>query len=474
MAPVETPRPLISVRRADSSVTLPREGKRVTLDLGAYLVAGDLPFEVRITRPAERPYRSPISATILRPDSAGGDVTVPSELLGHFGGLPKFASIRLRDEAGTLVFDRTVRFCGSSVTARVRPDAPDASPYPMGCRSYNPFTLGSVHGVQSGWAMPVADKWRLGARLAEGAYTATVSITRKFRELLGLPWRSSRTTIQVQVVPGEGCEHCLAPSSPRFERSPSPPNSAVPTAPAPREPVVAAQVEPQDVPAEALPDLRSVPAWAIRVSDDHFLNFAATVWNAGPSPLVVDGFRRDGEAVMDAFQYFYDTEGVSHGYLPTGTMKWDSRDGHRHWHFTDFARYRLLNANKSAVVRSSKEAFCLANTDVIDYTVPGANWRPENTDLRTACGEHSSLAVREVLDVGSGDTYFQDLPGQSFDLTGLPPGRYFIEVSANPAGRLVESKRGNNTALRKVRIGGAANSEIRTVKVFDVGLVKAP
>jgi hypothetical protein len=47
-------------------------------------------------------------------------------------------------------------------------------------------------------------------------------------------------------------------------------------------------------------------------------------------------------------------------------------------------------------------------------------------------------------------------------------------VSANPAGRLVESKRGNNTALRKVRIGGAANSEIRTVKVFDVGLVKAP
>jgi hypothetical protein len=100
MATVETTRPLISVRRADSSVTLPREGRRVTLDLGAYLVAGDLPFEVRITRPAELPYRSPISATILRPDSAGGDVTVPSELLNNFGGLPKFASIRLRDEAG--------------------------------------------------------------------------------------------------------------------------------------------------------------------------------------------------------------------------------------------------------------------------------------------------------------------------------------------------------------------------------------
>jgi hypothetical protein len=101
-------------------------------------------------------------------------------------------------------------------------------------------------------------------------------------------------------------------------------------------------------------------------------------------------------------------------------MEWDSRDGHRHWHFTDFARYRLLNADKSAVVRSSKEAFCLANTDVIDYTVRGANWRPENTDLRTACGELSSLAVREVLDVGSGDTYFQTCPASHSTSPGFP------------------------------------------------------
>ena len=56
------------------------------------------------------------------------------------------------------------------------------------------------------------------------------------------------------------------------------------------------------------------------------------------------------------------------GHDPAGSMEWDARHGHTHWHFRDFARYRLLDANKDHVVRSRKEAFCLANTDAVDYT----------------------------------------------------------------------------------------------------------
>jgi hypothetical protein len=48
-------------------------------------------------------------------------------------------------------------------------------------------------------------------------------------------------------------------------------------------------------------------------------------------------------------------------------------------------------------VRGSKEAFCLANTDAIDLTLPNADWRPDNTELRTSCGLNTSLAVRQVL-----------------------------------------------------------------------------
>ena len=132
------------------------------------------------------------------------------------------------------------------------------------------------------------------------------------------------------------------------------------------------------------------------VDDGRYLNFAATVWNAGDSPLVVDGFREKGKPVMDAYQYFYDAArqpgrlrpGRAHGVGPAPT--------HHHWHFEDFARYQLLGRRRSTnVQRSPQGGFCLADTDAIDFTVPGALWHPYNTDLATACGDFSALAVSE-------------------------------------------------------------------------------
>ncbi|MFC6156178.1 lysyl oxidase family protein [Kribbella jiaozuonensis] len=235
------------------------------------------------------------------------------------------------------------------------------------------------------------------------------------------------------------------------------------------------------VPKGPKPDLRAVPAWGIVAAPGDegtpdaakdFLQFSATVWNAGPSPLVLDGFRRQGKDLMDAYQYFYDTHGKEVGYQNTGTLEWDGRPGHNHWHFTDFARYSLLNSKQTEVVRSQKEAFCLAATDAIDYTVKNANWHPYNTDLHTACGDHGSLSVREVLDVGNGDTYEQSLPGQSFDITNLANGTYYVQVSANPENRLYESNTKNNVALRKVILGGTKHH--RTVQVPPVGVITAP
>lgn len=228
------------------------------------------------------------------------------------------------------------------------------------------------------------------------------------------------------------------------------------------------------------PDLRSLPAWDIGISDGEdgdvpgkdYMVFSANVWNAGPAPLVVDGFRSPGKELMDAYQYFYDAKGKQVGYTPTGTMEWDPRVGHEHWHFTDFASYRLLSADKSEIVRSGKEAFCLANTDAIDYTVKNANWHPNNTDLSTACGQQNSISVREVLDVGSGDTYTQYRPGQSFDVTDLKNGTYYIEVIANPEHRLRETNLKNNVALRKVILTGTTGA--RKVTVPPIDLITAP
>jgi lysyl oxidase len=118
-------------------------------------------------------------------------------------------------------------------------------------------------------------------------------------------------------------------------------------------------------------------------------------------------------------------------------------------------------------VRSGKEAFCLANTDAVDYTIAGAKWRPDNTDLSTSCGANTVVAVREVLDVGNGDTYTQERPGQSFEITDLPNGTYYIQVLANPAKKLAELSTDNNAALRQIVLGGPPDHRTLTVPPLD-------
>lgn len=453
--PVQPPLRLVA---GSQTVTLDRyPDYGVYLDLGTHMVAGSSPFEIRAKR---KSYADPIVAEQI---VNGRARKLPAGLLTNFAGLPGFLHVTLTDSAGAVVLEKDQTFCPNGETARTRPDAPDTSPYPFSCSS-NPFTLGNVWGLQKGWSTSTVD-WQTGPTdIPAGTYTARVSVPQRYQDLFGIPADQAGATIQVTVRdvevpggPGDGHARVAAAQT----QAPQP-NATRPTGPA-------------SVPEGPKPDLRALPAWEIEVVPEDgrdYLQFAANVWNAGPSPLVLDGFRRSGENIMDAYQYFYDNNGKQVGYAPTGTMEWDDRDGHTHWHFTDFARYSLLNATQSEVVRSQKEAFCLAATDAIDYTVKNANWRPNNTDLHTACGNEGSLAVREVLDVGSGDTYLQYLPGQSFDITDLPNGTYYVQVIANPDHNLHESDLTNNVSLRQVILGGSPGA--RTVTVPPHQLIDAP
>jgi hypothetical protein len=83
------------------------------------------------------------------------------------------------------------------------------------------------------------------------------------------------------------------------------------------------------------------------------------------------------------------------------------------------------------------------------------------------------LSIREILDAGHGDTYYQSLPGQSFDITDVPNGAYYVQVLANPDGKLVERSRGNNSSLRKVVIGGTPGGK-RTIEVAPIWGIDLP
>ena len=238
--------------------------------------------------------------------------------------------------------------------------------------------------------------------------TSTARITPAYAEPLGISAADATRSYRLVVKKEENFR-------PATRRAPTP-------RPAAQEPSTAAA----GAVAGTKPDLRSLPAFGMNISGNgNYLRFFATVWNGGDSPLVVDGFRRADEDVMDAYQYFFDGDGQQTGYQKVGAMHWDARSTHQHWHFEDFARYALLDASKVEAVRSKKEAFCLAPTDAVDLTVPNAAWNVENSDLATACGDNSALSIREVLASGWGDTYAQFRAGQSFDLRG-PPERHLL------------------------------------------------
>lgn len=437
------------------------------LDLGIHVSSGKDPFELRAVR---RSYEQQVEATQVTP---AGERRLPAGLVKDLSGLTDFATLKLTNSRNKVVMSQSITFCPNSYAAqRIAKDAPSDSYYPRECAGWNPYALGAVWGIQRGYAVPLLGEEGGffdgvdGSLPAPGRYRAQVTINPAYATALGIARSAATVTQRVKIVEGdfgEGEEEEF-----RAAVTGRPDHAHTSPAAKPGKPPVRAAAIPANAPK---PDLRSLPAWGIAVEGNDVI-FSATVWNAGPSPLVVDGFRRRGADIMDAYQYVFDGSGQQLGYAKVGTMVWDPREEHHHWHFKDFAKYSLVDKNKKQVKVSNKEAFCLANTDAVDYTIPGADWDPGSSDLETSCGERGSLAVRETLASGSGDTYEQYRPGQALSLKGLPNGTYYIKVEANPTRNLTESDTSNNVSYRKITVGGKTNK--RTVKAEKVGIVEEP
>ena len=110
---------------------------------------------------------------------------------------------------------------------------------------------------------------------------------------------------------------------------------------------------------------------------------------------------------------------------------------HQHYHFNDFADYRLVNSAGQTVALALKAGFCLLDTVRWDTSAP--------TSARYDCQDQG-------IQRGWGDVYLRDLSCQWVDITGLPAGIYMLELEVNPIGRLPELTRTNNLARLSVVI----------------------
>ncbi len=442
------------------TIALTSRNGSVLLDLGVSVAATGGAFELRVRRPD---YDS--DPEIVQVDARTGAIMrqLPNSVLRRWSGLRRFFVVTVRDDAGEVVVEKYFRFCPNNADQIPLSGESVAPRYPDACGSSLPFVRGMVWGIDDGWAVTAfgflqeTSTRAYAVKLAPGAYTAEVAIDDRYRELLAIPDSSAEVVVDFTVEPADMLRQ--ARSEPRRDE----PRAAL------------GEITPPDMPhpdPALLPDLVALPAWNITLIEAgarDLLGFAASPWNAGPGPLVVDGFRATSAGTMEAYQYFYDGE-TPVGRTRAGSMAWDSRPGHDHWHFLQFSRYSLIDPEKGAILRSRKQSFCLAPTEPVDLTVPGAAWLPWSLSFTSVCGGRSAKHLREAMPVGWSDTYFQVVAGQAFDVTSLPNGRYQIEIEVNPQRLLHERSTFNNVARRTIILRGTkADRRVKVLPWHSIG-----
>jgi len=111
---------------------------------------------------------------------------------------------------------------------------------------------------------------------------------------------------------------------------------------------------------------------------------------------------------------------------------------HGHYHYTDFAEYRLRRSDGSLVVEGHKIGFCLEDIE---------QWDP------AASASRRYDCTYQGIQKGWADVYTEDTPCQWIDITGLPGGDYILEMETNPARHLPELNYDNNVAQIAVSFG---------------------
>lgn len=116
---------------------------------------------------------------------------------------------------------------------------------------------------------------------------------------------------------------------------------------------------------------------------------------------------------------------------------------HGHYHFEAFAQSTLLDTNLNPVlldtnvVAGRKIGFCIEDT---------ARW------LSTAPATRKYDCGNMGMQAGWADVYSRNLDCQFVDITGLPSGNYYLQLTVNPDGLLTEANLENNSVLIPVNI----------------------
>ncbi|HEX5218462.1 MAG TPA: lysyl oxidase family protein [Verrucomicrobiae bacterium] len=116
---------------------------------------------------------------------------------------------------------------------------------------------------------------------------------------------------------------------------------------------------------------------------------------------------------------------------------------HNHYHFESFAQYTLLDTNYNPVILDTN---VVVGRKMGFAIVDVARWLPSAPSTLKYSGNNNGIQA------GWADVYTQDLDCQFIDITGVPAGEYYLQITVNPDGLFAEADLQNNTAYVPVTI----------------------
>jgi hypothetical protein len=189
--------------------------------------------------------------------------------------------------------------------------------------------------------------------------------------------------------------------------------------------------------APSLQDLPDLIIWGPSVNPRITTNtFSPT------SCAVIEGMAQAGTRKLLRFSTETRNQGTADLYLgnPATNPQFVYAPCHGHYHFNNYANYRLLDSNGQPAATGLKIGFCLLDT---------IRWSPNAASFaKYDCGNQG-------IQKGWGDVYDSSLDGQWIDITGVPDGNYTLEMEVNPRHTLPESDYGNNITRLPITIGNA-------------------
>ncbi len=199
------------------------------------------------------------------------------------------------------------------------------------------------------------------------------------------------------------------------------------------------------------PDLVSLaptpqPAQTISFAGTEMLvvTFDGLIRNLGPGPLDIygDPNASDGiDGIDSPHQRIWD--GTTWIPVNRPPVRFESADGHNHFHFLRIDRYSLWDSTMSReIAPSNKVGFCLIDSIQDDPAAGRGYFSDDGNYCRQ--GSPGAEVLRMGISPGFSDIYTSDVALQWVDVSDIAPGAYRVAAEIDPFDRIDEADETNN------------------------------